>query len=205
MARSAGDWLSRSWLGSDAWSCGMRRWRRQRRSSLASAHAGITSVSPASSVGGRVGDDHGNELRCDSGNKHGDIQRHTATPTSWSATSIAVPVPAGATTGPVVVTVNGVSARERRSPCCGPSISSLSPTSAAVGAPVTIAGANFGSDSRREHRDIQRHAATATSWSAASIVSSGSGGSDDGQCGGDGKRRGQRRSGVYSAADAEHQ
>ena len=32
----------------------------------------------------------------------------TATPTSWSATSIGVPVPAGATTGPVVVTVNGV-------------------------------------------------------------------------------------------------
>jgi glucose/arabinose dehydrogenase/PKD repeat protein len=30
-----------------------------------------------------------------------------ATPTSWSATSVVVPVPAGATTGPVVVTVNG--------------------------------------------------------------------------------------------------
>ena len=32
----------------------------------------------------------------------------TATPTSWSATSIVVPVPAGATTGNVVVTVGGV-------------------------------------------------------------------------------------------------
>src|SRR6202035_1667364 len=32
----------------------------------------------------------------------------TATPTSWSATSIGVPVPAGATTGNVVVTVGGV-------------------------------------------------------------------------------------------------
>jgi hypothetical protein len=31
-----------------------------------------------------------------------------AAPTSWSATSIGTPVPAGATTGPVVVTVNGV-------------------------------------------------------------------------------------------------
>jgi glucose/arabinose dehydrogenase/PKD repeat protein len=31
-----------------------------------------------------------------------------AAPTSWSATSVVVPVPAGATTGPVVVTVNGV-------------------------------------------------------------------------------------------------
>jgi hypothetical protein len=32
----------------------------------------------------------------------------TATPTNWSATSIIVPVPAGATTGPVVVTVGGL-------------------------------------------------------------------------------------------------
>src|SRR5262249_5445177 len=32
----------------------------------------------------------------------------TATPTSWSATSIVAPVPAGATTGPVAVTVGGV-------------------------------------------------------------------------------------------------
>ena len=32
----------------------------------------------------------------------------TATPTSWSATSIVVPVPAGATTGNVVVTVGGL-------------------------------------------------------------------------------------------------
>ena len=32
----------------------------------------------------------------------------TATPTSWSNTSIVAPVPAGATTGPVVVTVSGV-------------------------------------------------------------------------------------------------
>ena len=31
----------------------------------------------------------------------------TATPTTWSATSIVVPVPAGATTGNVVVTVGG--------------------------------------------------------------------------------------------------
>src|SRR5262249_58613606 len=32
----------------------------------------------------------------------------TATPTSWSATSIVAPVPAGATTGNVTVTVGGV-------------------------------------------------------------------------------------------------
>jgi hypothetical protein len=32
----------------------------------------------------------------------------SATPTNWSATGITVPVPAGATTGPVVVTVSGV-------------------------------------------------------------------------------------------------
>jgi len=39
-----------------------------------------------------------------------------ATPTSWSATSIAVPVPTGATTGNVVVTVSGLASTACRSP-----------------------------------------------------------------------------------------
>ncbi|PYV67118.1 MAG: hypothetical protein DMG96_40295, partial [Acidobacteria bacterium] len=56
------------------------------------------------------------------------------------------PVPAGATTGNVVVTVSGVaSAGVLFTVLAVPSISSLSPSSGAVGASVTIAGGNFGS------------------------------------------------------------
>ena len=59
--------------------------------------------------GGRVGDDHGDELRLDAGHEHGTFNGTTATTIgSWSATSIVATVPTGATTGNVVVTVSGV-------------------------------------------------------------------------------------------------
>ncbi|HEX3819914.1 MAG TPA: IPT/TIG domain-containing protein [Candidatus Sulfotelmatobacter sp.] len=68
-----------------------------------------------------------------------------ATPTSWSDTSIALPVPEGATTGSVVVTVGGVATSgitfTVTSP--GPTISSLNPSSAAVGTLIQIAGENL--------------------------------------------------------------
>src|SRR5207245_11706879 len=68
-----------------------------------------------------------------------------ATPTSWSATSIVAPVPAGATTGNVVVTVNGQASNGVLFTVgAPPSITSLSPTSGPVGTSVTITGANFG-------------------------------------------------------------
>src|SRR2546425_685156 len=69
----------------------------------------------------------------------------TATPTSWSATSIVVPVPSGATTGNVVVTVSGAASNGVTFTVVPPpSITSLNPTSGVVGASVTVTGANFG-------------------------------------------------------------
>ena len=94
-----------------------------------------------------------------------------ATPTSWSATSIVVPVPAGATTGNVVVTVNGVaSAGAAFTVLPTPSIGSLSPTSATVGAAVTITGTNFGATQGTSALTFNGTPATPTSWSATSIV-----------------------------------
>ena len=66
-----------------------------------------------------------------------------ATPTSWSDTEIEVAVPMGATTGDVVVTVDGT-------PSAGvgftvtPAIGSLSPASGPVGTSVEITGTSFG-------------------------------------------------------------
>ena len=97
-----------------------------------------------------------------------------ATPTSWSASSILVPVPAGATTGNVVVTVGGTSSNgvsfTVTSP--GPSITSLNPTSGLIGSSVTIAGANFGTTQGTNTVKFNGIAATVTSWSATSIVTS---------------------------------
>src|SRR2546430_15113708 len=95
-----------------------------------------------------------------------------ATPTSWSATSIVVPVPGGATTGNVVVTVggvasNGVSFTVTVPP---PSITSLNPTSGVLGTSVTITGVNFGATQGTSTVKFNGTAATPTSWSATSII-----------------------------------
>src|SRR6202034_3308579 len=95
----------------------------------------------------------------------------TATVTSWSATSIAVTVPTGATTGNVVVFASGVNSNGVSFTVVGaPSITSLSITTGAVGASVTIAGTNFGSTQGSSTVKFNGTTATVTSWSATSIV-----------------------------------
>jgi hypothetical protein len=96
----------------------------------------------------------------------------TATPSSWSATSIGVPVPVGASTGTVVVTVGGVASNgiSFTVTAPAPSLTGLTPTSGAVGTPVTIAGANFGTTQGTSRVKFNGTTATPTSWSATSIV-----------------------------------
>src|SRR5207248_11219547 len=95
----------------------------------------------------------------------------SATPTGWSATSIAVPVPSGATTGNVLVTVGGhASNGVAFTVIPPPSISSLSPTSGAVGTSVTITGTNFGASQGTSTVTFNGTSATPTSWSATSIA-----------------------------------
>src|SRR5206468_4647003 len=95
-----------------------------------------------------------------------------ATPTSWSATSIVVPVPTGATTGNVVVTVGGVASNGVSFTVTvpAPSITSLNPTSGLVGTSVTITGANFGASQGKSTVTFKGIGAKPTSWSATSIV-----------------------------------
>lgn len=63
---------------------------------------------------------------------------------SWSSSTLEVEVPAGATSGNVVVKVSGVSSNsEAFTVTASPVISSLSPTSGPVGASLTIAGSGF--------------------------------------------------------------
>lgn len=95
----------------------------------------------------------------------------TASPTSWGASSITVPVPAGATSGNAVVTVaggpsNGVSFTVPPPP----SLSQLTPTSGPLGTPISLTGSNFGSTQGSSQVRVSGVAATVTSWGGNSIT-----------------------------------
>jgi IPT/TIG domain len=94
-----------------------------------------------------------------------------ATPTSWSATSITVPVPAAATTGNIVVTVSGLQSNAV-SFVVSPSITGVSPSSGAVGTSVAIGGNNFGSTQGTSTVTFNGTTASPSSWSATSITAS---------------------------------
>lgn len=92
--------------------------------------------------------------------------------TSWSATSIVAQVPTGATTGNVVVTAGGLTSNG--SPFTvttpTPAITSLSPTSGAPGAAVTITGTNFGTLQGSSTVTFNGSVAAVSVWSATSII-----------------------------------
>ncbi len=95
-----------------------------------------------------------------------------ATATSWSATSIVVTVPTGATTGNVVVAVGGVASNGVSFTVTvpAPTLTSLNPILGYVSTSVTIAGTNFGATQGTSTVKFNGTTATATSWSATSIV-----------------------------------
>ena len=123
----------------------------------------------------------------------------TATPTSWSATSIVVPVPAGATTGNVVVTVGGVASN------------ALTFTVTTHGAehdePLADerTGGDVGDDRRRElrrdegheHGDVQRHDGDADELVGDEHRGAGAGRGDDGECRRHGRRRREQRVALH--------
>ena len=95
----------------------------------------------------------------------------TATPTSWNDASIIVPVPTGATTGNVVVTVGGVTSNGVLfTVIARPTIATLSPGAGPVGASITITGTSFGATQGASTVAFNGMAASITSWSATSIV-----------------------------------
>jgi hypothetical protein len=129
----------------------------------------ITSLSPNSGGVGAAVTITGTTF----GTTQGTVQFNgtTGTPAAWGNTSITVPVPAGATSGNVTVTVAGVTSNGATFTVLPtPSITSLSPTSGAPGASVTVTGTNFGASQGSSAITFNGTAATATSWSATRIV-----------------------------------
>jgi len=104
------------------------------------------------------------------------------TATSWSATSIVVHVPSGATAGNVVVTVDEVAGSGVNFTVLPtPSIANLDPDTGAVGTAVTIIGGNFGSmQGGSTVRFNGTSAGAATGWSDTSITVNVPGGATTG-------------------------
>jgi hypothetical protein len=132
----------------------------------------ITSLSPVSGPVGTAVTIAGANFGLTKGTSTVTFNGISATPTSWSAASIVVPVPGGATTGNVVVTVGGIASNARTFTvsATAPAITSLTPGSGLVGTAVTIAGSNFGSTKGTSTVTFNGTTATPTSWSATSIV-----------------------------------
>jgi hypothetical protein len=130
----------------------------------------ITSLTPNSGATGTSITITGTNFGATQGTSSVTFNGVAATPTSWSATSIVAPVPAGATTGNVVVTVGGVASNGVSFAVIAPTITSLSPTSGTVGTPVTIVGTGFGATQGTSVVFIGGVGATPTSWSATSIT-----------------------------------
>jgi hypothetical protein len=138
----------------------------------AAAIPSIASLSPTSGVVGTSVTIGGANFGATQGTSTVTFGGVAAAATSWSATSIVAPVPAAATTGNVVVTVGGAASNglSFTVPVPSPSITSLNPTSGAVGTSVTISGANFGAAQGSSTVKFNGTTATASSWSATSIV-----------------------------------
>jgi hypothetical protein len=131
----------------------------------------ISSITPSI---GRVGDAFvvtGVNFGATQGTSTLNINGVLAPVLSWNNTLIAATVPAGAATGPAIVTVNGL-------PSNGftffvdtsPSITLLSPSWGPVGTSVTISGLNFGATQGSSTIRFNGVPATPTSWSSNSIV-----------------------------------
>lgn len=94
-----------------------------------------------------------------------------ATPTAWSPTSITTAVPAGASSGPVTVTVGGrTSSALSFTVASPPTLTALSPTAGPVGASVTITGTNFGASQGASTISFNGAVASPSAWSSTSIV-----------------------------------
>ena len=130
----------------------------------------ISSLSPTTGSGGTVVTITGANFLATQGTSTVTFNGATASPTSWSNTSIAVPVPAAATTGNVVVTVNSVASNGVSFTVPPPTISNLSPATGSAGIVVTITGTNFASTRGTSSVTFNGISATPTGWSNTSIT-----------------------------------
>ena len=160
------------------WTLAPASWTAQTATFKAASGAGgtspsITSLSPTSGLIGTSVTITGTNFGATQGTSVVKFNGTAATATSWSGTSITATVPTGATTGNVVVTVNGLAASNGVNftvTVPAPTITSLNPNSGAVGASVTITGTNFGTTQGASTVKFNGTTATVATWSTTSIT-----------------------------------
>ncbi len=131
----------------------------------------ITSLSPASGAPGTTVTIKGANFGSTPGFSKVTFNGIPANPTSWTAGSILVPVPAGVTSGPVIVNINGLPSNSAQFTVSqGLKITSLSPFSGTVGTVVTITGTGFGASQGASSVQFGFLNATPTSWSNTTII-----------------------------------
>lgn len=110
------------------------------------ATPGIGSLQPPQGSIGSAVTINGNNFGAVQGTSTVTFNGVPATAMNWGTGSIGTTVPSEATSGPVVVSVNGVASNSSTFTVTQPpGITGLSTSSGPVGSPVTISGANFGS------------------------------------------------------------
>ena len=131
----------------------------------------ITTLSPTSGPVGTLVTISGTDFGSPQGTSTVTFNGATATPQTWYGTQIVVPVPAAATTGPVIVTVDGVSSNSKTFTFLAtPNILTLSPTTGPAGTVVTVTGTKFGSPQGSSTITFDGMTATPTSWTGTKIV-----------------------------------
>ena len=132
---------------------------------------GISSINPSTAPANASVSLTGAGFGATQGSSTVQFNNVTASVSSWSNTSITVTVPSNATSGPVTVTVGGVTSNGVQFTAAGSfSITSISPTSAPLGASVTITGSAFGSTQGNSSVSFNTIDATVTSWSNTQII-----------------------------------
>ena len=130
----------------------------------------ITSLNPISGGVGTSVTITGIGFRSTQGSSTVTFNGAAATASSWSSNSIVVPIPAGAaTTGDVVVTVNGVSSNGFPF-VLPPIITNITPTIVSPGTQVTITGTGFGGSQGVGYVLLNNAYGLVVSWSDTQIV-----------------------------------
>ena len=131
----------------------------------------IASISPGSGGIGTPVTITGSNLLDGGGNGAVTFNGTPATILSQSSTSIQVDVPAGATTGPISVHVNGDTVKSSSDfTLTGPEISSINPNYGAPAALIKIAGTNFGATQGNGSVTVDGAPSHVVSWSNTAIA-----------------------------------